>query len=194
MYTTVKIHQTVDIKCIHFIVQKLHLNKLLKNKGTSIYVKCPILQGPRPWGEDSCVSDLFSGCSQKTPAREWRNRTRREESSSRMWSQAEIPRGLCLILSGPWDRNLTVCLPRTRQWEGFLLAPRRRVGLGESQARWFLSLRIALHSQSQVQRLEAKEHRVWGRRARNGKGTQGDPTELCQHMSYSPRRRTCSLL
>ena len=48
MYTTVKIHQTVDIKWIHFIVQKLHLNKLLKNKGTSIYVKCPILQGPRP--------------------------------------------------------------------------------------------------------------------------------------------------
>lgn len=43
MYTTVKIHQTVDIKWIHFIVQKLHLNKLLKNKGTSIYVKCPIL-------------------------------------------------------------------------------------------------------------------------------------------------------
>ena len=81
----------------------------------------------------------------------------------------------------------------TRQWEGFLLALCRRLGLGESGARWFLSL-IALHSQSQVPRLEAKEHRGWGRRARNGKGTQGDPAELCQHMSYSPRRRTCSLL
>lgn len=42
-YTTVKIHQTVDIKWIYFIVQKLHLNKLLKNQATSIYVKCPIL-------------------------------------------------------------------------------------------------------------------------------------------------------
>lgn len=109
MYMTVKIHQTVDIKWIHFIVQKLHLNKLLKNKGTSIYVKCTILWGPRPWGEDSCVSDLFSGCSQKTPEREWGSRTRREEESSRMWSQAKIPRGLRLALSRPWDRNLTVC-------------------------------------------------------------------------------------
>lgn len=109
MYTTVKIHQTVDTKWIYFTVQKLHLNKLLKNQATSIYIKCPILRGPRPWGEDSCVSGLFSGCSQKTPAREWGNRTRREEASSRMWSQAEIPRGLRLILSGPWDRSFAVC-------------------------------------------------------------------------------------
>lgn len=50
MYTTVKIHQIVDTKWIYFTVQKLHLNKLLKNQATSSTLNALSYEGPDPEG------------------------------------------------------------------------------------------------------------------------------------------------
>lgn len=102
------------------------------------------------------------------------------------------PRASAWSWAGPGTGASQCVLPQNKAVRGVPPGSMKKTGAEESGARWFLSL-IALHSQSQVPRLEAKEHRGWGRRARNGKGTQRDPAELCQHMSYSPRRRTCSL-
>lgn len=78
-----------------------------------------------------------------------------------------------------------------RQWEGFLLAPHRRVGLGESGARWFLSLRIVLHSQSQCRGWKQKSTEAEEEEPELGKGLKGTQQSSA---NISPRRRTCSLL